>query len=482
MPRILRNLKINEVSSVDRGAGEGVKVMLMKRAKPLAFDVQITTLDVMKFKDAADRATFFFKRPKFEAYCKREFSAKDRAHLADTGAAMSGGGFPIQNGSDLKNAIRAIGRAKDPSAAKAHIKTRARALGLSDLIPDTWKAAKGRVGGEKDRLKPGPVIEAVDTDESELDGPDGNDGLGGSNERIGKALAALLKSTASIVSEGGDQTDDLLEKSFAEFRAYVNGDFDMPTKTTQELIDASLAPINAVIGKIAKALKIDVDKIDDEAIDVVEKTADEIEAEKVEAARLAKIAKAKKGKGKPGSDGDAGTDDGTDGKDVDDEGGKAEKRMAEFAKSYPEIAAAFDKMQSNDALLKGLLVDRERTSFSKQAVDMGLEEKDGEMLRKAFGGDKVAQIALQKRITEKLKSAEALAKTAGVFSEFGSAQDGVGGDAYSQLMAKAQELRKTEPKLSEAQAFTKVWEDPANRELVVKSKNENLRKMMGVAA
>lgn len=33
MPRILRNLRINEVSGVDRGAGEGVKILLMKRAE-----------------------------------------------------------------------------------------------------------------------------------------------------------------------------------------------------------------------------------------------------------------------------------------------------------------------------------------------------------------------------------------------------------------------------------------------------------------
>jgi hypothetical protein len=34
MPRILRNLIINEVSGVDRGAGKGVKIMLMKRDHP----------------------------------------------------------------------------------------------------------------------------------------------------------------------------------------------------------------------------------------------------------------------------------------------------------------------------------------------------------------------------------------------------------------------------------------------------------------
>jgi hypothetical protein len=73
-----------------------------------------------------------------DAYWDKEFSAKERETLAEKGQAMKGGGFPIRNKADLQNAIRAIGRAKNPAAAKAHIKKRAKALGLSDLIPETW--------------------------------------------------------------------------------------------------------------------------------------------------------------------------------------------------------------------------------------------------------------------------------------------------------------------------------------------------------
>src|SRR5207248_11302960 len=58
--------------------------------------------------------------------------------LADKGHALPDGSFPIANKGDLKNAIQAIGRAKDPGKAKAHIKARARALGAADMIPDTW--------------------------------------------------------------------------------------------------------------------------------------------------------------------------------------------------------------------------------------------------------------------------------------------------------------------------------------------------------
>jgi len=70
---------------------------------------------------------------------KRDFSAKERDAAAGDGQAMSDGSFPIKTKGDLKNAIRAVGRAKDPAKAKAHIKARARALGATDLLPDDWK-------------------------------------------------------------------------------------------------------------------------------------------------------------------------------------------------------------------------------------------------------------------------------------------------------------------------------------------------------
>lgn len=68
----------------------------------------------------------------------REFSPAQREKMAKKKQAMPHGGFPIENEKDLKNAIQAIGRAKDPGAAKAHIKRRAKALGLERLIPPGW--------------------------------------------------------------------------------------------------------------------------------------------------------------------------------------------------------------------------------------------------------------------------------------------------------------------------------------------------------
>jgi hypothetical protein len=68
----------------------------------------------------------------------REFSQKEREKAAEKGQAMPHGGFPVKSSKDLRNAIQAVGRAKDPAAAKAHIKKRARALGLTKLIPESW--------------------------------------------------------------------------------------------------------------------------------------------------------------------------------------------------------------------------------------------------------------------------------------------------------------------------------------------------------
>lgn len=72
------------------------------------------------------------------ALAAREFPPEMREKMGKKGSAMPDGSFPIANAQDLKNAIRAVGRAKDPAAAKAHIKSRAKALGLTDLVPDGW--------------------------------------------------------------------------------------------------------------------------------------------------------------------------------------------------------------------------------------------------------------------------------------------------------------------------------------------------------
>lgn len=56
----------------------------------------------------------------------------------DSGEAMDDGSFPIKTKTDLANAVKAYGQAKDPDAAKKHITARAKALDATDLLPSDW--------------------------------------------------------------------------------------------------------------------------------------------------------------------------------------------------------------------------------------------------------------------------------------------------------------------------------------------------------
>src|SRR5258706_13246868 len=125
MARVLRTLRIDDVSSVDVGAGRGVKVVLTKRNMPSLYE----SMGPDEIADLSEEVA---------EYLKREFSGKERQGLADSGKALPDGSFPIKTKEDLGNAIQAIGRAKNPAKAKAHIKARASALGASDMLPDDW--------------------------------------------------------------------------------------------------------------------------------------------------------------------------------------------------------------------------------------------------------------------------------------------------------------------------------------------------------
>lgn len=71
----------------------------------------------------------------------RDVSTEERERLAGEGAAMPDGSYPIANCEDLRNAIQAIGRAKDPEATKAHIRKRKSALGCDEVeLPEDWGA------------------------------------------------------------------------------------------------------------------------------------------------------------------------------------------------------------------------------------------------------------------------------------------------------------------------------------------------------
>lgn len=68
-----------------------------------------------------------------------------RKKAAAQGQAMPGGRFPVKTRADLENAIRAVGRVRPNteearSRVRRFIIQRAKAIGASDAVPDTWSA------------------------------------------------------------------------------------------------------------------------------------------------------------------------------------------------------------------------------------------------------------------------------------------------------------------------------------------------------
>jgi hypothetical protein len=69
---------------------------------------------------------------------KRKFSAEKRQALAAQGKALPDGSYPIENRTDLANAVQAVGRANNVAQVKAHIVTQAKKLGATDALPAEW--------------------------------------------------------------------------------------------------------------------------------------------------------------------------------------------------------------------------------------------------------------------------------------------------------------------------------------------------------
>lgn len=78
------------------------------------------------------------------------FTEKQRKNAAKKGYALPDGSYPINDVQDLKNAVKAIGRAPESKRAevKKHIRKRARALRRMDLVPEDWRSLSSIERGE----------------------------------------------------------------------------------------------------------------------------------------------------------------------------------------------------------------------------------------------------------------------------------------------------------------------------------------------
>lgn len=400
MANWLKNLVVKEVSLVDKPANPQAVVLFSKRADPI------------------------------DEYMKREFSDDKRKELASSGAALPDGSFPIENGSDLENAIRAIGRAKDPAKAKAHIKSRAKSLGLSDKIPSDWEGGK-----------------------------------------IAKALDWLLESVVSIVKD--DKANDkeiLLKQTFTEFADEINGRSD----TGKSLVSAgdAGAPVNEefMTDDFKKAFGLSPDATPEDVIAAFNKSKEdlvkaqhEINLSKMSDQHKAFMDKGKMPKGGKEAFAAMSADERNahikDNPMNDNDGDEATKRLAEeLKKRDDEVAELRKRVDERDE------ADRV-ASFAKRATAIGFKDEFGATMRKAYSGDAAAQAEIEKEIAILRKQVD----TGVLLSEIGS-NVAKSGSALAEAQAKAEELRKSDTKLTAEKAMTKVYE--ANPEILKRVRAE----------
>jgi hypothetical protein len=129
-----------------------------------------------------------------------KISEEERSSLSKKGQALPDGSFPIRNVDDLKNAIKAFGRAKeeDRPVVRRHIMKRARQLKAADLVPDQWKNAHSMQAAHNiDRMR--SVIASLSAEFAE-----GEDISDADLEKLVEAKQEAEKQTAEEIKAAED--------------------------------------------------------------------------------------------------------------------------------------------------------------------------------------------------------------------------------------------------------------------------------------
>src|SRR5882672_1462475 len=465
MARVLRNLRIDDISSVDVGAGRDVKVVLTKRDMPLRKHSDGTSalygkpivFDGLEHlgADVSDGAV---------EYLKREFSAKDLKKHIDDGHALPDGSFPIDKKEDLVLAIEAIGRAKNIAKAKAHIKARAYALEAADALPEDW--SKGFTKADVELIAERNVFAKVCKAAKDFsDMADAMETAEDASElmcAVRDAMCALDCSIQSILCDE-DITDKVpsITTSYNQFKDHIAslGLEDDADDDTSKRDDPMTTP----------ALSPQVQKMMDEAVAKAVAAATASSEEKINKLLddlvVSKMSDAQKTY-------------------HDNLGSDADKKK--FRDMSPDARdGEMDKTKkrlSDDPVVKGLMAenadlkkrlqasdDEKDLKIAKQdAKDLGMTQTDaGEVLMKMRRGDKDAIKKYEEYVKALAASKKAFEKSSRAFDELGHQDPRVEGGvtAHDQITAMAKELRKVDPKLTEAQAYDKAYNDPANAEL-----------------
>lgn len=355
MAKILTHLRIDEVSSVDRGAGEGVKILLMKRDKDNPMSTKIGKM----------------------------FSNLFGGGNIDNSITID------KSVEGLAESITSILSADDDDVAKSAALTKTFEQ-FGDYLKSTLTAGPAVVIKEEPEMDLKILAKALGLAETATE------------EEVSAAVAKSLSATAALTAN--------VQKMESELRL-----------AKAEFTDAELDFYNKADGEA-----------DTDAADVAKS--------KKKAFRLA----------------------------------SHPERASLMKSAEPPVPAYIAKLMSDNEAMTKRLVELEAggslVALTKQATEAGLPESEGLTIQKALSGDKTAV----EKLLGFIKQAAAAAKVGGVFKEFGaSGGTGVVSTAYDELSELAKVMVKADPKLTFPAAFAKVYEDPANVEIVKRERGEN---------
>jgi hypothetical protein len=514
MPKqVLTKLRIDEVSAVDVGAGEGVDIKMKKRKDDLLSSTSLSSgTDIgLKLRKNALRDA------QVEAYMKRDFTDEQRKQMTAVGHAMPDGSYPIGDTKDLKNAIQAIGRSKNPKKTKSHIVRRARELGATRHLPDKWvrKSLDRGVDSVASLLK-SEGGEDFNTELGEMKSLAFGEGL---QEAIHDASHAMKHSIESIMDDPGTaDKGTAIRASFGQFLDHVQtlapeGDVAKIAKRAKEALMASAfkkttymsvdqndktgrrQEIDAKTGKL-----VTVDDDQDDPRDIAPKTGmnategqfDGKMKKKLRKAQarfksLLEMSKADKDAKDYIDNPDCDMDDDVKKQFIDMS--KAERRAYMDANPIDEKAMQKRLEGLPSELRKQLEMGRDAAeklakrdedealkTFTKRATDARLPKELGPELVKLHKADSEALSVVMKAVDVMARSTQALEQTGYIFKEFGNRRgaDVAGSTAYEQLMIKAQDAVDQNKFPTVEQALAKFFEsrDPEIRELVKRGKQD----------
>jgi hypothetical protein len=386
-PHTLKNLRVHEISLVDSPANPGAIALLFKR-----------------------------KEPPMPAFAETH---------------------KIEKADDIAAAIAAAAKEADQAAARAHIIARAKALGCEDTCPAVWRSLKSdgawdrlltRLGIRKAADTPTTLDPDAYADAAEADLDKALEGLGTAISSIlGDAAvtdkaAAITKSLGQFRVHTADKLADHIEKAMRDvaLAAGAGGSSQGGKEGLMPTIEELTKEITTLTARVTKAeTEANIAKLSQTHADYAA-AADMSEDDKATFAaktpteRDAHMAKNPIKKSDP--------------------------------KLPPEVVEALAKAKETSDRLAVLEADRALIDMRKRAVDIGVGEAHAEVMLKARTGD---QASIDK-VFDLVKAANAQAKAGALFSEFGS-RGGAGapdGSARAEVQTKAEELRKSDGKLT----------------------------------